>query len=457
MHMTENLDYFACPLPEDVARLVAAGEYERGKRVIALRMSDPKVPEAVKKRLQLELQIIRELPGYYTHPEEEMLALLQAQVQGMTREEMETLRDDGTLDWIYREGAVFYKTDACENLIKTRPDMASRFLDQEALAQKAENIRMLDEAIAGMKRNGGAHWRYRMKTTIAIAPHAQRPGELIRVHMTLPLQDGQSYPGEIITWPQAKHVAAIDHPQRTAFFEAEYEPGMTFSSEFSWEIKAPYAAPVPEAVSAQQPDFDTGEMLPQIHFTPFIRALVKELAGEESNPLIKARRFYDYITTQCCYRFVPAYFTKTNIPEYFGAGQRGDCGMHALLFITLCRCAGIPAQWQAGLYTRPGSVGNHDWARFYIAPYGWLYCDSSFGGSAYREGHLDRWNFYFANLEPFRLVANRDIQQVFDPPYPFLRQDPYDNQDGEVSYQDEGLRRGDYSISREMLSWEKIL
>ncbi|HML48080.1 MAG TPA: transglutaminase-like domain-containing protein, partial [Clostridia bacterium] len=81
-------------------------------------------------------------------------------------------------------------------------------------------------------------------------------------------------------------------------------------------------------------------------------------------------------------------------------GQRGDCGMHALLFIALCRYAGIPAQWQAGLYAKPDSIGNHDWARFYIAPYGWLYADGSFGGTAYREGDRDRWNFYFGNLEP---------------------------------------------------------
>ena len=35
------------------------------------------------------------------------------------------------------------------------------------------------------------------------------------------------------------------------------------------------------------------------------------------------------------FSFVPPYFTKVNIPEYFAAGQRGDCGMHAITFITL--------------------------------------------------------------------------------------------------------------------------
>ncbi|MGI6686962.1 MAG: transglutaminase-like domain-containing protein [Christensenellales bacterium] len=455
--MLTNLDYFSCPLPEDVARLVAAGDYARAEKVIALRMASPKVPQMVKERLGLELRMIEVLPSCYPYTEEEMFALLKEKVRDITLDEMNALRDDGTLDWIYRDGKVYYKSDAYDSLIKTRVDMNERFIDKEELAKKYENFRMLDEAIADMKKNGGSHYRFRLKTTLSINPKAQRPGEMIRVHMTLPLQGGQSTPGEIITSPAAKHIAAVDHPQRTAYFEEVYQPGMTFTSEFTYDIRAPYADPKPEEVSAEQPDFDTGEALPQIQFTPFIKALVKELVGEETNPLVKARRFYDYITTQCCYRYVPPYFTKTNIPEYFGIGQRGDCGMHALLFITLCRCAGIPAQWQAGLYTRPGSVGCHDWARFYIVPYGWLYCDASFGGAAYREGHLERWNFFFANLEPFRMVANSDIQQDFDPPFPFLRADPYDNQDGEVCYADRGLRRGEFQVKREMLSWEKIV
>ena len=112
--------------------------------------------------------------------------------------------------------------------------------------------------------------------------------------------------------------------------------------------------------------------------------------------------------------------------------------------------------WQAGLYARPTDVGNHDWARFYIAPYGWLYADCSFGGSAYRAGALDRWDFYFGNLDPFRMVANRAFQQDFDPPMHDLRADPYDSQSGEVEYDDQSLTYHDFTMNREILSWEEL-
>ncbi len=455
--MTERLDFLAYPLPEDLQRLKDFGDFERAEKIIGMRLLDPRVPEALKERLRYERIILRELPLSYPCTGEEAFKMLQKRVDGITPEEMEALRDDGTLDWIYVGGEVRYKDDCCASLVKTRPDLNGRILDKKALQGKYDNFKALDEIIGLMKKDGHARLRYRMRTTVTLNPSAQRPGETVRVHIALPLRDAQSVPApDIRTAPAARHIAPEDAAQRTAFFEEKYEPGMSFAAEFGYDIDAQYVDPRPDLVSPRQPDFDTGEMPPHIQFTPFIRALARELAGEEKNPLTIARRFYDYVSTNAVYRYVRPYRTVTNIPEYFGAGLRGDCGMHALLFITLCRFAGIPAQWQAGWYARPGHVGSHDWARFYVAPYGWLFADGSFGGAAYREGHLDRWNFYFGNLEPWRMVSNRDFQQSFDPPRRFPRCDPYDSQSAEVEYHDRALETHEYSVRRETLSCQII-
>lgn len=455
--MVINMDFLAYPLPEDIQRLKGFGDFDRARAVIALRLKSPKTPAILKKRLEYELSILDALPHEYPYTKAQVLRRLQRRIEGFTKEELENLRDDGTLDWIYIQGKPHFKNDCCESLIKTRIDYNPRIIDKKALEKKYENFRGLDEIIAKMKKDGHVHVRYRMRTTISILPEAQRPGDLIRVHMTLPLKDAQCTPDNlIVTEPEAKYIAPDNTAQRTAYFEEIYQTGMQFVSEFSFDIDAPYIDPKPEEVSADQPCFDLEEILPQIHFTPFIRDLAKSLKGEETNPLVIARRFYDYVTTNACYRYVPPYYTVPNIPEYFGTGLRGDCGMHALLFIALCRYVGIPAQWQAGLYARPGAIGNHDWVRFYIAPYGWLYADGSFGGAAYREGHLERWNFYFGNLEPWRMVSNRDVQQAFDPPKKHPRFDPYDNQSGEVEYEDRGLTHREFTCNRELLSYEII-
>ena len=88
---------------------------------------------------------------------------------------------------------------------------------------------------------------------------------------------------------------------------------------------------------------------PHIVFTPYIRALAAELSKGCETPLEKARNFYDFITLNFKYTYMPAYFSLEDIPGNCARTFTGDCGVFALLFITLCRCAGIPAQWQSCL------------------------------------------------------------------------------------------------------------
>ena len=134
-----------------------------------------------------------------------------------------------------------------------------------------------------------------------------------------------------------------------------------------------------------------------------------------------ARRFYDYCTKVGTYSFMREYFTlPDSIPDYYGTGLKGDCGVQALLFITLCRYAGIPAKWQSGLFV------------------------------------TERHDFYFGNLDPFRMVANSELQAEFDPPKQHLRIDPFDNQRGEAEYADHGLIWIEVDEHFEMLEMTKL-
>ena len=156
------------------------------------------------------------------------------------------------------------------------------------------------------------------------------------------------------------------------------------------------------------------------------------------------------------YSFVRTYITIPQIPDYVATGWKGDCGFQALLFITMCRIAGVPARWQSGLYTPPNSAGSHDWAQFYVAPYGWMFADVSFGGSAYRDGDEERRSFYFGNLDPYRMPAASQFQHPFYPPMTWNRNDPYDNQVGEAEYEDRSLRGEEYDTQHEILEMEEI-
>ena len=455
--MLIDLSYLRYPLPPDVQRLFEAGEFARMERVIAQRLADPRTPEALKKRMTFQLAIAKQIPRDYPHTRSALLAQLEERIRDFTPEELESLRDDGTLDWRYVEGELRFKSNAVSNLIKTRREYESRVIDQLSVAQVKKERAELDALITRMKAKGHMRARFTLHEEITVESPKLLSGETIRVHLPLPVVGNQVVSARVLSTSHTPvSVAPEDHPARTAFFELPYQPGMCVSADFEYEVDAPYVRPDPAGVSAIQPDFCTGEEAPHVVFTPYIRALTKEIVGDERNPLLKARRIYDFITTQCLYRFMPAYMTVPNIPEYFLSGQRGDCGVQAISFITLCRCAGIPAMWQAGLYTRPGDVGNHDWAMFYVAPYGWLYCDCSFGGSAFQAGSEERRDFYFGNLEPWRLPLCFGFQQAFDGPRKYLRYDPYDNQNGEVETLNRRLERHEYDTDATLLSYEEL-
>lgn len=100
------------------------------------------------------------------------------------------------------------------------------------------------------------------------------------------------------------------------------------------------------------------EELPHIQFTPYLRSLAAEITEGESNPLLIARRIYDFITTKVSYAFMRDYACIDHLAEYCALNLKGDCGVQALLFITLCRIAGIPAKWQSGIDAKPGDVGG---------------------------------------------------------------------------------------------------
>ena len=94
--------------------------------------------------------------------------------------------------------------------------------------------------------------------------------------------------------------------------------------------------------------------------------------------------------------------------------------------------------------------------RFYIAPYGWLFADCSFGGSAYRAGNRERHDFYFGNLDPFRMAANSELQAELDPPKTQLRIDPFDNQRGEAEYADGGVIWTQADNGHEIIEMKKL-
>lgn len=452
MFVYDDLKYLKVDLPEDILKLKFNGNFEGAVKIIDLRL-EKQIPKAMRKRLELEKEIITTIKGEYTYSFQQALKKMQDNIKDFTEEELIKLQEEGQADWILVDGNVTFNDSFYGSLIKTRADLEARLINKQEPNYERQFV---DDNVKDMKENGGASYFIHLKTSIKVKKEAERIGEKIKVHMPLPIDCQQTNIKIVKTTPEAKFIASADYPQRTAYFETELTEDQEFSVEYTYESQLKYFNPDPSLVDSSQPVFCTEELEPHIMFTPYMKELAQEIIGDETNPLIKARKIYDYITQNVKYSYMRAYSTIINIPEYAALNLKGDCGVQGLLFITLCRCVGIPAKWQSGLAVTPYKIGPHDWAQFYVEPFGWLYSDPSFGGGALRNKNIEKWNFYFGNLDPFRMIANSEFQYEFNPPKKYWRHDPYDNQVGECEYEDRGIRREEYTVSYQLIDMHKI-
>lgn len=455
--MAADISWIKIPLPDDILCLKTAGHFDGARQAID-HMLTGYLPTCMKQRLELEKIRLDLLDGNeYPYSDAAALALLEEHFTDFQAEELPALVAASAADWIYLNGERRFHDHFLRNIIKTRPDYAARLKSQDAVESGALNMKLLDDNVVYMAAHGGRTVRLTIRASLQIKKEFERLGQQVRVHLPLPRAARQNSEIRILeTSHPAICIAPEDAPQRTLCFETALRPDEVFSVTYSYINHVDYVCPDPNLVTAEHPDECLEEQAPHILFTPFLEELLAEIKGQETNVLLIARRIYDFITTRVKYSFVREYAGLDNISEYAARNLKGDCGVQALLFITLCRMAGIPARWQSGLYASQLDTGCHDWAEFYVAPYGWLYTDLSFGGSAWREGKTMRHNYYFGNLDIFRMAANCAIQSPLTPPKRHFRADPIDNQRGEVEYEDEGLTYRQFVNSQQTLSMEEL-
>ncbi len=464
MNRNEDIRFLNIGLSEDIAALKAAGYFNEAIRLIDLRLDDKKTPDALKACMRIEREIMLRLPANYPYTFDEALALVRKDIPDFTEEEFRHLEDINRISWIFVNGEKHYFGRFHATLLKTDPAYARRANVTDTGTSQGEDkptdeISLLDRSMNIMRERGSFGAHIHMRASIRIKDEAFVPGKTVRVHLPIPANCIQQSNIRLIAFShEPKHIEPESSPARTVYFEEKLDENAEFFVEYEYDSVAPYCDVNSLVPSEAQPcgDEDTAEVSPHIVFTPYIKQLVKTLSEGCTTPLEKARAFYDFVTTRVMYSYMPEYFCIENIAENCARNLKGDCGVQALLFITLCRCAGIKAKWQSGLYAAPADVGAHDWTQFYIAPHGWLFADISFGGSAFRAGNMARWNHYFGNLDPYRMVANSRFQQQLTPNVENWRYDPYDNQTGEIEYDSAAIPSSSVTRRTQMIDIKEI-
>ena len=461
MNINDTLVYQNLGLPDDIRRRKEYGDFDGAIRLIDLRLAAADTPECMRRCLKIHREMILRLPGEFPYSRAEAMAIIQEKIPGFTDAEFDAYVDQRRIRWIYVNGEERYFNRFFSSLCKAAPGFAQRAGVQlpgvESATSGSQTDSLLDISMKKMMAQGSLTNRIRIRATVKLKDEYFVPGMFLRAHLPIPAACQQQSDIRIEKlWPENGNIAPEDAAQRTVCWEGNFQENPEFVMEYSYLHTAKYTPAYTGTGTPSSLSCDTYEQAPHIVFTPYIKALCEELTAGVTDPLEKARRFYDFITVNMQYTFMPEYFVLENIAESCARDHTGDCGVFALLFLTLCRCAGIPAQWQSGLTAEPDFIGGHDWVRFYVEPYGWIFADPSYGTGAVRVGKEERRKFYFGNLDPYRMVANSRFQTNFTIPKEQWRADPYDSQLGEIESADRGFPFGDYIRTKEILLCEEV-
>lgn len=452
-------------LPPELCRLESQGRLRELEAVLSRERAPaspldnashaPALPPELRQR---EKDRLRRLRREFSITPEEFLDQLRHQIPDCRMDDLRRWMHEGTLQclsfdgrvWIFRREPANLFRFSSEAQHRRRPLVSPTTAMTSSSADSAvarpssyfvlnRHLRDIVEAASSTSAPLTHTVRVRCRHEIHLAPGHVPAGAKVRCWFPFPRKTPfQRQIRLLAADPEPIQIAPEDAPQRTVTLERLASPDgtATFSIEFEFLTAAwtPLlsATTATEILTPTQRAAFLAEEPPHLQLRPSLRALADQIAAPTSTPLERARALFNWVVANIHYAAEMEYCLMPSILDKALATRRGDCGVQALTFIALCRAAGIPARWASGWVVYPSGWNMHDWAEFYVEPYGWLPADPSRG---WRDDDDPRVRqFFFGNLDAYRMVANAAIASSFTPPPRFWRSDPVDNQRGELEW-----------------------
>jgi transglutaminase-like putative cysteine protease len=299
----------------------------------------------------------------------------------------------------------------------------------------------------------------RVTQSLTVNADAVPAGETVRAWIPYPRAvAGQQEAIELIDSEPSRHVVAPESAlQRTVYLEKPAQAGKptAFSITYELTIHGQYTAidaakVVPARITPQLAPF-VAERPPHVVFTAAMREFSRSIVGDEKNPLAIAQKLFAAVD-RTPWAGAREYSTISNIGDYALHAGHADCGQQTLLLITLLRLNGIPARWQSGMVYSDGDYSNlHDWGWLYLAPYGWVPMDVTFGRLDDPDPQIA--GFYLGGLDAYRIAFNDDYSRAFVPPKQHFRSETVDLQRGEAEWRGGNLYfdQWDYDFAAQVL------
>jgi len=440
-----SITTFPQNLPDSILREIKNGAYSKAEKNIEQLAATGNLDATEKMKLLFEGDRLKRIQKDFSKTENQIRKELQALLVGYDFSNLEQYEKNNSLEMMVIDGEKKYFKNAAPNLF--RLDKNLKQLREEQVGLKADNLQLFKEKIVPViiqeseqkKTPLVSSTSFHIIYTLTVKPNIVPEGELIRCWLPYP-KEHHARQGEIklIALSEEKYIVAPDAtPQRTVYMEkpAVKDAATIFSIEYEYSASAErnniFRNGVVSMNDSSLHEF-VGERPPHIVFTEEIKKLSQKIVGGESNKLETAKKIFTWLNDNIPWASALEYSTIPNISMYCLNNLHGDCGIKTLLFMTLCRYNGIPAQWQSGWMLHPVEVNLHDWCEIYVEPFGWVPVDQSFG--VIRGKNDEERYFYLGSTDQYHLIINDDYSQPLVPAKIFPRSETVDFQRGEVEW-----------------------
>ncbi len=427
---------------EEARTAIERGHFRAADKLLANQIKDPNAP--VVNDFAILRETMRRIRLDFALTPEQILKKLRGSISDATAEDVDRWRQQGVLQHRVIDDDVCYFVREPGNLFRFNDEAKSRRKPVVEPAGKfdlpAHLARLLDLAkTSGQPYVDPIKHHIRYEIRVKEGNPRLKAGAKVRCWLPFPQEYGPQRDVRLIsTTPPGGVIAPNGCPQRTVYFEQVLDEPVKpprFAAEFEYICSANVPNIDPAAVKPYDKDStayreNTAERPPHIAFTPELRAKVDEVVAGEQNPLLRALSIYRWVVQNMKYCAEMEYSTIPSISQKAFTTLKGDCGVQSLLFITMCRAAGIPARWRSGWETEPGGSNMHDWAEFYVAPWGWLPADASYGLQEHKDPAVQE--FYCGHLDGYRMIVNLDYGRPLVAPKTSFRSEPVDFQRGEI-------------------------
>lgn len=295
-----------------------------------------------------------------------------------------------------------------------------------------------------------ATFELRKEVTVKVPDGAQR----VRVWVALPQEND---PDQVvrdlkIQAPYPHRIETDSEGSRVLYLEATNPPDRQLSivetftvtrSEVRDQIDPAQARPITEADRGRFARYLKADK--HVVIDDEIRKLANEIVGTETNPVLAARKLYDWVLKNVDY-WVKDPKNKKASPvgstTYCLTFRTGNCTDFESLWASLARASGIPTQIVYGSFLKPELKARdedqsyHCWAEFYAPGLGWLHhdvavadlyegdypvtadnerlirltsADGTFGPDPAKVA------YYFGNLDERRVVWSRNRDLILSP------------------------------------------